>query len=455
MDQWFSIKTEQKETSALLIRKNGVEVPSEDITFDALASWIKSKNIHHGVCNEILYQVVQDINAFNFPAEIAKGKLPINGEPAELIPVLSAKDNCRTQTNDKVDFKRLFTIPTVAFGERVARKKLATNGTPGITVFGVAIPAKKGKDITVKNGENTMFNLDDLGVYATASGEVSYKSNCVDVYPVYRVDGDLSLRTGHIDFVGNVHVTGDVPSGFKINAQGDIRIEGLVEAAEIVTPGNIVIGGGVLGQGKGSIRCGGNFTSLYVNQGNIIAGENIEVVQTILYSHCEAGNNIICKNGKGNISGGTSISGNQILANEIGNETNSKTSIFLNTKESTENQIFEGEVKIVELQNSLEKLKQLKLALSNQPASTNKMNAATLPKIENTMNQLTTQLTELYKEKNEHALQNNAKSSFVIINGTLHPNVEITIGKYKRKVQTPFQSAKVYMEEKEIVINSL
>jgi uncharacterized protein len=37
----------------------------------------------------------------------------------------------------------------------------------------------------------------------------------------------------------------------------------------------------------------------------------------------------------------------------------------------------------------------------------------------------------------------------------LNPSVEISIGKYKRKVQSPFQSAKVYMEEIEIIINSL
>jgi uncharacterized protein len=455
MDQWFSIKTHEKDTVALLVKKNGAEINPEEVTYESLAAWIESKGIKHCIQNEVLHNVVQNTETFNYPAEIAIGQLPVHGEPAQLMPVAETQHYQDNAENEKVDFKRLFTIPTVAFGQLVAKKKPATEGTPGITVFGNLIPSKKGKDFKVRNGENTVFNKENLGVYATASGEVSYRSNCVDVYSVYRVNGDLSLKTGHIDFTGNVHVTGDVPSGFKITAQGDVRIEGLVEAAEIVTPGNVIVGGGVLGQGKGSIRCGGNFTSLYINQGSIMAGENIEVAQSILHSHCEAGKNIICLSGKGNISGGTCIAENMILANEIGNETYSKTSIYIKMKEPEKKPVFEGDMKIKDLQSSLKKLQQLKDTLIKQSLITNKIDYAMINKIENTINQTTAQLTELYMQKNKLAEKDQNESSYVIIKRTLHPSVEISIGKYKRKVQSPFQSAKVYMEEKEIIINSL
>jgi uncharacterized protein len=455
MDQWFSIKFLEKETIAILVKKSGVEINPEEVTYDRLAAWINSKKIKHGLQNEIIHEIAGNIEIIHFPVEIAKGILPVHGEPAMLIPAAEAESYINDSENVKVDFKRLFTIPTVSFGQLIARKREASDGTTGITVFGEPIPAKRGKDIKVKNGENTVFNEDNSGVYAAASGEVSYRSNCVNVYPVYKVDGDLSLKTGHIDFVGNVHVTGDVPSGFKINAQGDVRIEGLVEAAEITAGGNIVVGGGVLGQGKGSIRCGGNFTSLYINQGNIMAGENIEAVQSILHSYCEAGKNIICVNGKGNIAGGTCIAQNMITANEIGNETYSKTLIYMKLQEPQLNQTFTGDEKIKEFQTNLEKLQQLKDALIRQAGNSNRIDQATVSKIDNTINQTSAKLSELYIEKNNIAIINQSKSSHVIIKGTLHPNVEISIGKYKRRVQSPFQSAKVYMEEKEIIINSL
>jgi uncharacterized protein len=456
MDQWFSMQLQEQETIAILVKKSGVEINSEEITYDHLSAWIDSKGIKHGIQSEVIREIAESVQTFNFPAEIAKGKLPVHGDSAQLIPVTEKNLLINNNPgNEKVDFKRLFTIPTVAFGQLVASKRPAAEGTPGITVTGEPIPAKRGKDLKVSNGENTVFNEEDLGVYVTASGEVSFRSNCVNVYPVYKVDGDLSLKTGHIDFVGNVHVTGDVPSGFKINAQGDVRIEGLVEAAEIVAAGNIVVGGGVLGQGKGSIRCGGNFTSLYINQGNVIAGEDIEAAQSILYSHCEAGKNITCLSGKGNIAGGTCIAENMITANEIGNETYSKTLIYMKIKDPERKGTFNGDTTIKELQANLEKLQQLKDAMIRQAGITNQMDQGTLNKIENTIKQTSAQLTELYIERNNLAVKNQNNSSHVIIKGTLYPNVEISIGKYKRRVQSSFQSAKVYMEDKEIVINSL
>jgi uncharacterized protein len=456
MDQWFSVKLQEKDTTAILVKKSSIEITPEEITYDRLADWINSKGIKQGIQCTVIREIAENIETFPFPVEIAKGKLPVHGECAQLIPAAASQSFRNNNTeNEKVDFKRLFTIPTVSFGQLIARKLPATDGTPGISVFGEAVPAKRGKDVKVKNGENTVFNEKDLGVYATASGEVSYMSNCVNVYPVYKVDGDLSLKTGHIDFIGNVHVTGDVPSGFKISAQGDVRIEGSVEAADIAADGNIIVGGGVLGQGKGSIRCGGNFTSLYINQGNIKAGENIEVAQSILHSHCEAGKNIICLSGKGNIAGGTCFAENMISANEIGNETYSKTLIYMNFKEPQSKETFMDDHKIKELQLNLEKLQHLKEALIKQAGNAEKLDHGTVNKIENTINQTSAKLTALYMEKKKLEVKEQSNSSHVIIKGTLHPNVEISIGKYKRKVMSPFQSAKVYMEDKEIIINSL
>ncbi|KZE65896.1 hypothetical protein AWM68_05820 [Fictibacillus phosphorivorans] len=446
MDQWFDIKREQKDTRALLFKKEAA-IPADQISFSGLAAWIGSKGIKHGVRKEVLNLIVENLDTYSFPAEIAKGKLPIDGKPAQLIPAYETECDVKVEESQKVDFKRLFTIPTVEFGEIVARKQAATDGIPGITVFGEPLPAKKGKDLHIKNGENTVFNAEDLCVYASKSGEVTHHKNVVHIYPVYRVQGDVSLKTGHIDFVGNVHIKGDVPSGFKILAQGDVRIEGVVEAAEIISQGNVVIGGGVLGQGKGLIRCAGNFTSLYISQGTIYAGENIEVAQTIMHSHCEAGQSVRCLNGKGNISGGTCIAGSEISANEIGNETYSKTLLYIKTNENS-GQIKVGyEQKMLDLELNLKKLNQLKAVMEEK-----KMDKVTIDKIVNTILQTNHQLTELKEEK---AANDNSLHSMVTVKGILHPNVEIGIGKYKRKVHSPFQSAKVFMEDKEIVIHSL
>ncbi|MED1864209.1 FapA family protein [Fictibacillus nanhaiensis] len=446
MDQWFHIKLEDSETQALLLKK-GVEIPSGEVTFSRLLAWIESRGIRYGIRNEVLSLVAENLDTFKFPAEIAKGKLPMDGEPARLVSSFSNEKSLKINENAKLDFKRLFTIPTAEFGEMLARKEKATEGIAGISVYGNVIPAKKGKDLIVKNGVNTVFNEKEQCVYASASGEVTFQRNSVNIYPVYRVDGDVSLKTGHIDFVGNVHITGDVPSGFKISAKGDVRVEGVVEAADITTDGNVVIGGGVVGQGKGTVRCNGDFTSLYISQGNIYAGGNIRVAQTILHSHCEAELTVTCTSGKGNISGGTCIAGKGISANDIGNETYSKTILHLKTIARMETDILQYEQKILELQKNLEKLNHLKTVLIQKNSE-----QQTINRIINTISQAKRDIVNLQKEIQKCKSSSN---STIIIKGTLHPNVEICIGKYKRKIQSSFNAARVFIEEKEIVVHSL
>ncbi|MBH0167758.1 DUF342 domain-containing protein [Fictibacillus sp. 18YEL24] len=446
MDQWFHIKLENRETEALLLKK-GVEIPSGEVTFPRLLAWIESKGIRHGIRNEVLSLVAENLESFVFPAEIANGKLPRDGESARLIPSLTNEKKIDTDENVKLDFKRLFTIPTAEFGEIVARKQNATEGIPGISVFGKVIPAKKGKDMAVKNGENTVYNESEQCVYASASGEVTFQNNRVNIYPVYRVGGDVSLKTGHIDFVGNVHITGDIPSGFKISAKGDVRVEGVVEAADIISDGSVIIGGGVLGQGKGTVRCGGDFTSLYISQGNVYAKGTIRVEQTILHSYCEAGSTITCTSGKGNISGGTCIAGKGISANNIGNETNSKTLLYIKTNDRMEKEIIHHEQKILELEKNLEKLNHLKIVLIQKNTE-----QQTINRIVNTISQ---SQQEISAHRTEIEKYKNSLQSSININGTLHPNVEISIGKYKRKIQSSYIAAKVFIEEKEIVVHTL
>ncbi|WP_144700740.1 DUF342 domain-containing protein [Fictibacillus phosphorivorans] len=446
MDQWFHIKLENRETEALLLKK-GVEIPSCEVTFPRLLAWIESKGIRHGIRNEVLSLVAENLESFVFPAEIANGKLPRDGESARLIPSLTNEKKIDTDENVKLNFKRLFTIPTAEFGEIVARKQNATEGIPGISVFGKVIPSKKGKDLAVKNGENTVYNESEQCVYASASGEVTFQNNRVNIYPVYRVDGDVSLKTGHIDFVGNVHITGDIPSGFKISAKGDVRVEGVVEAADIISDGSVIIGGGVLGQGKGTVRCGGDFTSLYISQGNVYAKGTIRVEQTILHSHCEAGSTITCTSGKGNISGGTCIAGKGISANNIGNETNSKTLLYIKTNDRMEKEIIHHEQKILELEKNLEKLNHLKIVLIQKNTE-----QQTINRIVNTISQ---SQQEISAHRTEIEKYKNSLQSSININGTLHPNVEISIGKYKRKIQSSYIAAKVFIEEKEIVVHTL
>src|SRR5699024_2450096 len=104
-------------------------------------------------------------------------------------------------------------------------------------------------------------------------------------------------------FTGSVTVQGNVPSGYEIKAEGDIHIFGMVEASTLQAGGSIFISGGVSAQGKGRIEATKDIHALYLNEAHLQAGGAIYIRQTIMHSVCEAGEEVLCKDSKGQIVG--------------------------------------------------------------------------------------------------------------------------------------------------------
>src|SRR5690606_27653982 len=113
--------------------------------------------------------------------------------------------------------------------------------------------------------------------------------------PVYEVSGDLDMKTGNIDFVGNVVIRGNVPNGFEIKAKGDIHVYGTVESAFLYSEGSIFVNAGIVGQGNGKIYAKNNLHTTFINQGNIEVENDVHVSQSILHSTVIAGGSIYCE----------------------------------------------------------------------------------------------------------------------------------------------------------------
>src|SRR5690625_3097862 len=148
------------------------------------------------------------------------------------------------------DFREVMKIPTVQKGDTLARIIPPTEGKDGRTVFNTVIQAKRGEPVKIRAGQNVIYDEKDLTFYATSDGQVSVSANRINIHSLYEVREDISLKVGNIDFIGSVHIHGDVPSGFTIKAVGDIKIFGLVEAAKIEAGGSVFISEGIAGDRK-------------------------------------------------------------------------------------------------------------------------------------------------------------------------------------------------------------
>ena len=71
-------------------------------------------------------------------------------------------------------------------------------------------------------------------MYAAIDGLVTKtEKEKLNVFPVYEVNGDVDYNIGNIDFVGTVVIRGNILTGFRVKASGDIRVTGGIEGAEV------------------------------------------------------------------------------------------------------------------------------------------------------------------------------------------------------------------------------
>jgi len=91
-------------------------------------------------------------------------------------------------------------------------------------------------------GANTEISPDNPNVLISSiDGNVMLKGGLVMVDSVYIIPTSIDFKTGNVNYVGSLHIKGDVKSGFEVQSDNDIQIDGLVEDAKVVSGGNIII----------------------------------------------------------------------------------------------------------------------------------------------------------------------------------------------------------------------
>src|SRR5699024_12805161 len=92
-------------------------------------------------------------------------------------------------------------------------------------------------------------------------------------------------------------IHGNIPTGLRINATGDIKAYGLVEGAELIAGGSIYVAEGIAGFKQGVIEAKKDVHLGYINQANVKVGTSIYVDNSILHSDCTSMNIINCMEG--------------------------------------------------------------------------------------------------------------------------------------------------------------
>ncbi|MFC4775368.1 DUF342 domain-containing protein [Paenibacillus sp. GCM10023252] len=428
---------------------------------EQLERYVRSHGVLYGLRLDVIGQIAKNpIVYYKEQTLIAQGEPVREGKDGSIKMVHDMElepDHRPVELQDgKVDFKEIVQLKNVKRGQLVAERMEPQLGLPGKTVTGEELPPKAGKQARIKAGKNVVLNGDQSALYSAIDGLVTMTDkDKINVFPVYEVNGDVDYRTGNIDFVGTVVIRGNVLTGFKVKASGDIRVVGGVEGAELESEGSIEITGGILASNKGLVKAGKNVKSSFIQDGNVVAGEDVLVGQSIMHSHVRAGRSVICLGSKGLIVGGSVQAGDLVKARTIGNTMATVTAIEVGVKPEYRQELGELRSKIKSLMDSLDKTDKA-LVLLDQLASLGQLTPDKMAlriKLTATKRQSQLEMDETRERilDIERTLEN-AESAKVDVLSTVYGGTKIVIGRYTRFVKDSAARVSFRFSEGDIVL---
>ncbi|MBW7473272.1 FapA family protein [Paenibacillus oenotherae] len=430
------------------------------ITSKQLEEFVRSHGVIHGIDLNVLANIARQPKLyFNSQTLVAQGEMAVNGEDGAIRFSYDMKEEQHKPVEiegGKVDFKEITQLKNVRRGQLIAEKVPATEGKPGKAVTGDDIAGKNGKEAYFKLGKNVVLNPEQTALYAAIDGLITMTDkNKINVFPIYEVNGDVDYNIGNIDFVGTVVVRGNVLTGFRIKASGDIRVIGGVEGAELESEGSIEITGGILASNKGYVKAGKNVKSSFIQDGNVTAMEDVLVTQSIMHSHVRAGRNVVCSGTKGLVVGGMIQAGERVVARTIGNTMSTATAIEVGVRPELRSELLELRQHLKSTGENLDKTEKA-LTLLDQLAAAGQLPSDKLAlriKLGATKRQAVEEMSVSRERilEIEKSLEDTDTARVDVIN-TIYGGTKIVIGRYTRFVKDPTQRISFRYSEGDIVM---
>lgn len=293
---------------------------------DEIIAELVRGGVKYGLVEERLNELVNE-REYCTAIELAKATLPIEGKNAKITYHFNTDPTLKPKMleDGSVDFHTLDTICPVKAGDLIAELEPAVQGRPGIDVCGKPIKPMKVNNLILRHANRIHLSEDGLKMYSDVSGHVSLVDDKVFVSDTYEVPADVDSSTGDVVCEGNVEVKGNVRTGFKIDAKGDVIVHGVVEGAEIKAGGQIILMRGIQGMSRGKLIAQGNVISKFIESAEVVSRYGYVQSEAIMHSQVSAKTDVIVGGKKGFISGGSTRCGQMIEAKTVGSNMGTNT----------------------------------------------------------------------------------------------------------------------------------
>lgn len=384
-----------------------------------------------GVAFGIDQEVVEGIPTMESPYFrmhlVARGKAAVPGKDGAIIDLYPREAHRDLPVDDmnRVDFTAMRTTQNVEKDAAICRINPPTPGIAGRTVTDKELPTRDGVPAVVPMGRNTALNEDGSALIATRDGGLEFSGRAFQVNPLLEIDGNVDYSSGSVNFLGDVHISGDVCSGFTVRAMGNIKVDGVVESSTIEAGGDLVLAKGVQGNNQAVIRAHRDIFAKYLENCIVHTKENLHsecIISCEVYS--DAG--VYVQNGRGAIIGGRVWAGREVDANIVGSKTEVRTTVVLGGLpcESYEKELLSKEIE--ELEQRLEET-------DRQPSSPTKLSRMSKMRMQLSVDRL--KLNQHQKSLDEFQESSEHRPAGRLTFRTAHPGTLVEIGDSQLKLE--------------------
>lgn len=365
---------------------------------------------------------------------IVTGKAPCKGSDARIDYAinLTTSHKPKIKPDGRADYYSIHTFRTVKANQIIGRIIPATKGIPGRSIYGAEIPTADGNNCTIQLGKNIVLDQKTGQFKSTIDGHVYERDHNLVVEPVLSLQSSVDFSTGNIDFFGDVTIKGDVLSGFRINAGGNVWIEGTVEDAFIDAQGSVIVKEGFVGRGKGRIKAGKDVILKHVRNQTVLSKENILIAGEALDAQLYAGNEILVESKKSWIIGGRSIARIGVRAFALGSSGNVNTEISVGLQSYIDALLTDLKIEIAQLNEDL--TLSIKKRNDLQQQTLNRITMKEIQSLEKDIILLTTSLEKKNSQLQRYSSKlidpsNDTKGQVSVID-TIYPGVVIHLGPF-------------------------
>jgi uncharacterized protein (DUF342 family) len=442
------------------------------ITLNSLKAKMDELEISEGINNKNLLLLVkiskQENPGSTHQAIIAQGTPAIHGTDAlfECLVETPTQRQLKPKVKEDgtVDMRDLGKLLTVKVHTPLMKKTPCIEGTDGVNILGEVIPHKSGKDFSLEVGSNTAISEQDENLLiALLAGIPKLLNNGMKVDDVLVVN-NVDVGSGHVEYEGDIVIEGDVCSGMKVTASGDISISGFVESAQIECTGNLTVGKGIIGHKfeeesdhySCTVKSGGNVFANFSQYSKIIAGAGVHIKTQLLHCNVASKDDIIVLDNsgmRGTILGGSLETGAGVFTASLGAISGSKTNINLATDYL---KLMENKKQIrLTIQTEKDKLASLIEAQEKVKLLPNSEKKQTLDiRLTLTIEEVEHHLTELNLELEEriNTVKEYLEHIKVVIQKEMYNNVNINIGKERFSSDRQYGPTKISLIEHKLTV---